>query len=240
MYSTFITNKKKLDERKGKEHANSAKAQSKCRSHFGKHSKTRRTRPSSAILRPDFRPEMQQYRQCWRFKLAVYFSCGVTGIGADIIELGVPFSDPIADGPTIQKSSFVALQNGITIKDCLSFVKTARASGLTVPVVLMGYANPFLSYGEVDLISQCQEVGICGFIIVDLPPDEAVSFRSTCAKKGLSYIPLIAPSTSEERIQNLVAVADSFIYVVSAMGVTGARSSGISIRLILLSKYRSA
>ncbi|KAL3898034.1 MAG: hypothetical protein SGCHY_003012 [Lobulomycetales sp.] len=145
--------------------------------------------------------------------------------GADIIELGVPFSDPIADGPTIQKSSFVALQNGITIKDCLSFVKTARASGLTVPVVLMGYANPFLSYGEVDLISQCQEVGICGFIIVDLPPDEAVSFRSTCAKKGLSYIPLIAPSTSEERIQNLVAVADSFIYVVSAMGVTGARSS---------------
>lgn len=110
----------------------------------------------------------------------------------------------------------------------MDFVRTARDEGLTIPVVFMGYANPFMAYGELNLVHDCKKVGVGGFIIVDLPPEEAVDFRTLCRLKGLSYIPLIAPSTSRERIKSLVSVADSFIYVVSEMGVTGARSQGLS------------
>eukprot|EP00842_Homolaphlyctis_polyrhiza_P005167 jgi/Hompol1/5651/HPOL_004605-RA len=145
--------------------------------------------------------------------------------GADIIELGVPFSDPIADGPTIQDSSFIALQNGIDIPQCLDYVKQARSLGLSVPVVFMGYYNPFLNYGEQKLMQDCLAAGISGFIVVDLPPEEAVRFRDLTQEYGLSYIPLIAPSTTEARIERLVSVASSFIYVVSTLGVTGARDS---------------
>ncbi|KAJ3278978.1 tryptophan synthetase, partial [Borealophlyctis nickersoniae] len=145
--------------------------------------------------------------------------------GADVIELGVPFSDPMADGPTIQDSSFVALQHGIDIPQCLSYVAQARSKGLTVPVVFMGYYNPFLNYGEKKLMEECAKVGVNGFIVVDLPPEEAVKFRDECAQFGLSYIPLIAPSTTDNRIQHLAHVADSFIYVVSTLGVTGARDT---------------
>ncbi|KAJ3312700.1 tryptophan synthetase [Blyttiomyces sp. JEL0837] len=155
--------------------------------------------------------------------------------GADIIELGVPFSDPIADGPTIQESSFVgtllvAVSNGVDIPKCLSYVSEARAKGLTVPVVFMGYYNPFLIYGEKKLMEDCAKAGVSGFIVVDLPPEEAVRFRDLCSEHGLSYVPLIAPSTTDIRIKHLTSVADSFIYVVSTLGVTGARtevSSGL-------------
>ncbi|KAI9358937.1 tryptophan synthase beta subunit-like PLP-dependent enzyme [Zopfochytrium polystomum] len=145
--------------------------------------------------------------------------------GADIIELGVPFSDPIADGPTIQDSSFIALQNGIDIPKCLQFVTDARKKGLTVPVVFMGYYNPFLIYGERKLMQDCVQAGVSGFIVVDLPPEEAIRFRDLAAEFDLSYIPLIAPSTTKSRMQHLAAAADSFIYVVSTLGVTGARAS---------------
>ncbi|KAJ3410892.1 tryptophan synthetase [Chytridiales sp. JEL 0842] len=162
--------------------------------------------------------------------------------GADIIELGVPFSDPIADGPTIQDSSFIALSNGTDIPKCLDYVAQARAKGLTVPVVFMGYYNPFLIYGEKKLMEDCKKVGVAGFIIVDLPPEEAVRFRDLTSEFGLSYIPLIAPSTTDSRIQHLTSVADSFIYVVSTLGVTGARasvSSGLSDLLARIKKYSS-
>jgi tryptophan synthase len=150
---------------------------------------------------------------------------GLEAGGADIIELGVPFSDPIADGPTIQESSFVALKNGIDIKKCLNYVADARSKGLKVPVVFMGYYNPFLNYGENKLMMDCKAAGVDGFIIVDLPPEEAVKFRDLTAEFGLSYIPLITPTTTAARIKKLVAIASSFIYVVSVSGVTGARSS---------------
>jgi tryptophan synthase len=143
--------------------------------------------------------------------------------GADVIELGVPFSDPIADGPTIQESSFVALQNGIDISACLDIVKEARKKGLVVPVIFMGYYNPFLNYGEQKLMSDCRDAGVNGFIVVDLPPEEAVRFRDLSAEFGLSYVPLITPTTSESRMKRLVNIADSFVYVVSVSGVTGAR-----------------
>ncbi|KAH6576488.1 hypothetical protein BASA50_006773 [Batrachochytrium salamandrivorans] len=150
---------------------------------------------------------------------------GLEAGGADIIELGVPFSDPIADGPTIQNSSFTALQNGVDLKACLGYATEARARGLCVPMVLMGYYNPFLNYGEQKLMEDCKLAGINGFIVVDLPPEEAIRFRDLSAQHGLSYIPLIAPSTSESRIQRLASISSSFIYVVSALGVTGARDS---------------
>jgi tryptophan synthase len=101
----------------------------------------------------------------------------------------------------------------------------------------MGYANPFISYGPESLVDKCKLIGVDGFIIVDLPPEESTLFRSLCTSRGLSYIPLIAPSTSEERIGALVGAADSFVYVVSAMGVTGARSDGVRCDLILSSKF---
>ncbi|KIX06393.1 tryptophan synthase [Rhinocladiella mackenziei CBS 650.93] len=147
---------------------------------------------------------------------------GLQAGGVDIIELGLPFTDPIADGPTIQKSNTVALANGITVSSSLQFVRDARKRGLRVPVLFMGYYNPLLRYGEDRMLKDCREAGVNGFIMVDLPPEEAVRFRNNCTTAGLSYVPLIAPATSEKRMKLLCKIADSFIYVVSRMGVTGA------------------
>ncbi|KAF2762114.1 tryptophan synthase-like protein [Pseudovirgaria hyperparasitica] len=147
---------------------------------------------------------------------------GMEAGGADIIELGMPFTDPIADGPTIQKSNLKALQNGVTTESCLQMVRDARKRGLKAPILLMGYYNPVLSYGEDKMLKDTREAGANGFILVDLPPEEAVQFRNNCASAGLSYVPLIAPATSEARMRVLCGIADSFIYVVSRMGVTGA------------------
>ncbi|KAL5357258.1 tryptophan synthase beta subunit-like PLP-dependent enzyme [Aspergillus floccosus] len=147
---------------------------------------------------------------------------GMQSGGADVIELGLPFTDPIADGPTIQKSNLKALENGVTITSMLEMVRSARRKGLKTPVLFMGYYNPILKYGESKLLADCVEAGVNGFIIVDLPPEEAVRFRNGCTKTGLSYVPLIAPSTTEDRMKALCNMADSFIYLVSRMGVTGA------------------
>lgn len=162
----------------------------------------------------------------------------------DIIELGIPFTDPVADGPTIQKANTKALENGVTISTAFDLVREARRRGLKVPLLFMGYYNPMMRYGEERLLQQCKEVGVNGFIMVDLPPEEAVRFRNMCTGAGyvalvtyrsydwanadlnrLSYVPLIAPSTSESRMKLLCKIADSFIYVVSRMGVTGATGS---------------
>jgi tryptophan synthase len=140
----------------------------------------------------------------------------------DIIELGLPFTDPIADGPTIQKANTIALKNGVSVKSSLQMVRDARKKGLQIPVLFMGYYNPLLSYGEEQMLKDAKEAGVNGFIMVDLPPEEAVRFRNLCTKAGLSYVPLIAPATSESRMKLLCKISDSFIYVVSRMGVTGA------------------
>lgn len=144
---------------------------------------------------------------------------------ADIIELGIPFTDPIADGPTIQRANTKALENGVTLTTVLELVRTARSRGLKTPLLLMGYYNPVLRYGDERLLNDCKEAGVNGFIMVDLPPEEAVRFRDLCASNGLSYVPLIAPATSDSRMRLLCKIADSFIYVVSRMGVTGATGS---------------
>ncbi|KAI0695874.1 bifunctional tryptophan synthase TRP1 [Cerioporus squamosus] len=146
--------------------------------------------------------------------------------GADIIELGVPFSDPIADGPAIQETNVVALKNNVDYVQCLGMVREARSKGLTVPVLLMGYYNPLIAYGEEKAIQDAAEAGANGYIVVDLPPEEAVAFRDKCRTANLSYVPLVAPSTSLSRIEFLASIADTFIYIVSKMGTTGSSVSG--------------
>jgi tryptophan synthase len=141
--------------------------------------------------------------------------------GTDIIEVGVPFSDPIADGPTIQESNTVALTHDVQYPHVLGLVREARKQGLKAPVILMGYYNPMIAYGEDKSIQDAAEAGANGFIMVDLPPEEAIAFREKCANANMSYVPLIAPSTSPNRIKFLASITDSFIYVVSKMGTTG-------------------
>lgn len=163
---------------------------------------------------------------------------GLEAGGADIIELGVPFSDPQADGPAIQESNQVALTQGVDYTTCLQYVSDARKRGLKAPVLLMGYYNPLLAYGEEKAVSSAKQAGANGFIVVDLPPEEAIDFRHQCTSQGMSYIPLIAPSTSEKRIRHLAQLADSFIYVVSKMGTTGVSTTVSSQLPDLLSRIR--
>ncbi|SMQ46144.1 unnamed protein product [Zymoseptoria tritici ST99CH_1A5] len=160
--------------------------------------------------------------------------------GSDIIELGTPFTDPIADGPTIQTANTIALKNGTSTTSCLNIVKEARRRGLKAPVIFMGYYNPLLAYGEERMLQDAKAAGVNGFIMVDLPPEEAVRFRQHCTNYGLSYVPLIAPATSEKRMKTLCSIADSMIYVVSRMGVTGATgalSSGLPDLLEKVHRY---
>ena len=145
--------------------------------------------------------------------------------GTDVIELGVPFTDPLADGTTIQRTNEVALAGSspVSLADCLAFSKEAVSKGLKAPVILMGYYNPFLTFGLEKLMKECKKSGVAGFIVVDLPPEEGQSFVQLCAKHGLSYVPLLTPTSTNERIAQLAATATSFLYCVSLTGVTGAR-----------------
>ena len=145
--------------------------------------------------------------------------------GASIIELGIPYTDPLADGATITAANKVAIANGTSeIGTCLEMVKKAREMGLTVPVVLMGYVNPFMQYGEDRLCSEAKEAGADGFIVVDLPPEEGIELNKACVKYGLSNVPLVAPTSSDKRISALAGMATTFLYCVSVTGVTGART----------------
>lgn len=143
--------------------------------------------------------------------------------GADIIELGVPFSDPLAEGPTIQQSSFHALQQGVTPKVCLEVTAKLRAGGLKAPIIPMGYYNPLCAYGLEQFAIDAAKVGADGMIIVDLPPEESEPFRRACIANNLRLIYLLAPTSTEERIKLVAGVASGFIYCVSLTGVTGAR-----------------
>jgi len=144
--------------------------------------------------------------------------------GADVLELGVPFSDPLADGATIEEASRLALVHNTSLADCYNFVEAARKRGLKVPVVLMGYLNNFLQNGVDKTCSDAKAKGVDGFIIVDMPPEMADVFHAACVQHDVSLVPLIAPTSTPERMAKAAAVADSFIYVVSLLGVTGART----------------
>jgi len=142
--------------------------------------------------------------------------------GADLIELGVPFSDPVADGPTIQRASYTALQAGVTPRACLEAVARLREGGLSVPVLLMGYVNPILSYGVEDWVADCAQAGVDGLIVPDLPPEEASPLRAQCDERGLALVFLVAPTTPAARLARIAAETQGFLYVVSRLGTTGA------------------
>ena len=143
--------------------------------------------------------------------------------GADCIELGVPFSDPLADGATIQASSFQALQNGVTLEGCIELVGELRDRVPDTPLVFMGYYNPILSYGLPRFARSAATVGLDGLIVPDLPPEESGPLREQCDHVGIAVIPMLAPTSTEARIEMACSVASGFIYCVSLTGVTGER-----------------
>ena len=142
--------------------------------------------------------------------------------GADLIELGIPFSDPTAEGPVIQGANLRALSGGVTTDKIFDMVKELRQD-LTVPMVFMTYANVVFSYDAEKFIRTCSEIGIDGLILPDLPFEEKGEFDDTCKKYGVDLISLIAP-TSENRVAMIAREAEGFIYIVSSLGVTGVRS----------------
>jgi tryptophan synthase alpha chain len=145
--------------------------------------------------------------------------------GADVIELGVPFSDPLADGPTIQAASQRALSRGTTLSGILEMVARVRSAGCQVPLVLMGYMNPIVRMGPETFVSRSAEVGVDGFIVPDLPLDEAGLLSTLAEARGLSLVLLAAPTTPPARLRAIGERTRGFLYFVSLTGVTGARAS---------------
>ena len=144
--------------------------------------------------------------------------------GADLLEIGVPFSDPLADGTTIQRTSQVALSHGTTLADSLALAGRLRARGVTIPLVLMGYTNPFLQYGYDRLMADAVRSGVDGFIVPDLPAEESDALLAACRATGRDLVFLVAPTSTDERLRKVADRANGFVYCVSLTGVTGARS----------------
>jgi tryptophan synthase alpha chain len=147
--------------------------------------------------------------------------------GADLIEVGLPFSDPLADGPVIQRATQIALRNGMTVERGLQAIAELRSRGASIPLVLMGYYNPLLAYGLARLAERSAQAGVDGFIVPDLPPEEAGEFEAalaeTPAAETLPIIRMLAPTTPAERAGRVARDAQGFLYLVSLTGVTGAR-----------------
>lgn len=170
--------------------------------------------------------------------LSIYFTAGYPSLsdtlsiathlekaGVDMIEIGIPFSDPVADGPTIQRSNQIALENGITLELLFEQLKTLREQ-VTMPVILMGYLNPILQYGVKEFCEKCVEVGVDGVIFPDLPIDVYQrEYQSLFEKHKLHNTFLITPQTSQERILKIDQMTAGFIYMVSSASVTGAKAS---------------
>lgn len=144
--------------------------------------------------------------------------------GADIIELGIPFSDPMADGPTIQKASERALATGTTLPQILTMVKSVRSRS-QIPIVLMGYFNPIFLYGTEKFVADAVAAGVDGVLLVDLPPEEGGDFKAKAQRGGLDVIFLLTPTSDDERIGKVAKFGSGFVYYVSVTGVTGARAS---------------
>lgn len=145
--------------------------------------------------------------------------------GADLIELGMPFSDPLADGPTIQYSTQTALEQGINLSACLELVANLRRRGVHQPLLLMGYYNPILAFGVERFAQEASRVGADGLIVPDLPLEEASELESACLGYGLALVHLLAPTSAPGRARQLAKHSRAFLYLVSLTGVTGARDS---------------
>ncbi len=175
--------------------------------------------------------------------LSIYYTAGFPSVddtlgiasyleqaGADMIEIGIPFSDPIADGPTIQESNKAALDNGMTLELLFEQLTTLREK-VSIPVILMGYINPVIQYGITRFCQSCRQIGIDGLILPDLPMQEYLTeYKGIFEEHGLKNVFLITPQTSEERIRTIDTYTDSFIYMVSSASTTGAKSSFGSVQ----------
>jgi tryptophan synthase alpha chain len=147
---------------------------------------------------------------------------GLPGAGVDIIELGVPFTDPIADGPTIQLAGQRALEGGQTLAKTLQMAREFRAEDQTTPIVLMGYYNPIYSRGVENFLNDCREAGVDGLIVVDLPPEEDVELCIPAQAAGMNFIRLATPTTDDRRLPKVLQNTSGFVYYVSITGITGA------------------
>jgi tryptophan synthase alpha chain len=145
-------------------------------------------------------------------------------LGVDGFEIGMPFSDPLADGPVIQAATQTALENGTTVRVCLDAVRELRDRGVQQPMMMMGYLNPLIAYGVEKFIVDAKAAGADGLIVPDMPPEEGAEFAAICAREGLAMVFFLAPTSSAERIALVAKAATGFIYVVSLTGVTGARA----------------
>jgi tryptophan synthase alpha chain len=159
--------------------------------------------------------------------------------GADIIELGVPFSDPVADGEVIQRASERALRNGVTLRDALACAARAKQR-IDVPIVLFSYFNPLLKFGEQKLAKEAKQAGVDGVLVTDLIPEEAQSWTDTLLQFDLDPIFLVAPTTSDDRLKQIARQARGFLYAVSRAGVTGAREEMTDDAEALVKRVRSA
>ncbi|MGD2024725.1 MAG: tryptophan synthase subunit alpha [Methyloceanibacter sp.] len=153
---------------------------------------------------------------------------GLPGAGADIVELGMPFSDPMADGPAIQASSLRALKAGQTMKKTLAMVRDFRTENTSTPIVLMGYYNPIYVYGVDRFVTDASEAGVDGLIIVDMPPEEDEELRPVTAERALNFIRLATPTTDERRLPAVLANTSGFVYYVSIAGITGTAAPDVS------------
>lgn len=152
-----------------------------------------------------------------------YFKASVEG-GADIMEVGVPFSDPVADGPTIQATSLKALEMGVTPSKVFELVRKAKRVA-PIPVVLMGYYNPIFRMGEEEFVRRAAEAGTNGLIVADLPLEESEDLRPICERHELDLIQLVAPTTPEARMRRIASASRGYLYLVGALGTTGSRSA---------------
>ena len=167
---------------------------------------------------------------------------GMVEAGADVIELGVPFSDPMADGPTIQRAGDKAIANGVGLKQVLAYVTEFRKKDSTTPVVLMGYANPVERYdqihGEDAFVNHAAESGVDGILIVDYPPEECEEFAAKLRERDMDLIFLLAPTSTDERMQQVARVASGYVYYVSLKGVTGTAAVDTSAVEAMLPRIR--
>jgi len=171
---------------------------------------------------------------------------GMVEAGSDIIELGVPFSDPMADGPVIQKAGDRAIANGIGLQQVLGYVREFRTKNQVTPVVLMGYANPIERYdqlhGEDAFVKNAAAAGVDGVLVVDYPPEESETFAAKLRSHGIDQIFLLAPTSTDERIQQVARIASGYVYYVSLKGVTGSHAldlDAVSAMMLRIKKHVS-
>jgi len=165
--------------------------------------------------------------------------CQMPGAGADLIEIGVPFSDPSADGPIIQAAALRGLQAGSTMPRVLDMVRAFRETDDSTPIILMGYINPIDTYGPARFCVDAAAAGVDGLIIVDLPPEEADLIEGPAQEAGLDIIRLVAPTTTDDRLPRVLGTASGFIYYVSITGVTGTRTASADELAAALPRLRA-